>query len=132
MSGAPTGQETPGGAYLATRYREPRIETRRIYFADGRVEAYDGAAWWHLCDFTPEQVRQAQAAIRASGLMGAADLPAGDTHDTAALTYAWALDGQSGRVTNYAYPAARHPAFEALDRVLDALVGAAAPPADEP
>lgn len=124
--------ETLPGAYLATRYREPRIETRRIYFNDGRVEAFDGTEWWRVCDLAPEQVRQAQAAIRASGLMHATDLPAGDMRDTAALTYAWALDGQGGRVTNYAYPAVKHPAFEALDRVLDALVEAATPPGDTP
>ncbi|MBI5880278.1 MAG: hypothetical protein HZB53_21720 [Chloroflexi bacterium] len=123
----------PADAFLATHYHERRIETRRVYFNDGRVDAYDGAAWWRVCDLTADQVRQAQAAIRASGLLTARDMSAGGVYDTATLTYAWSLDGQAGSVTNYAYPARKHPVFEALDRALDALVDAAAPPdTDEP
>ena len=122
-------EERPAGAYFATRYRDRRrgVETRRVYYDDGRVEAFDGHEWWRVCDFSPEQVRQAQEAIRASGLFDAQDMTAEGVYDTAALTYAWWLDGQQGSVTNYAYPARKHPAFEAVDERLDALVTEATP-----
>lgn len=121
--------EAPAGAYFATHYRDGRrgVETRRVYYDDGRVEAFDGNEWWRVCEFSPEQVQAARDAIRASGLLTAQDLSAEGVYDTAALTYAWSLDGRQGSVTNYAYPARQHPAFEKVDERLDALVGAARP-----
>ena len=126
-------EERPAGAYFATHYRDRRrdIETRRVYYDDGRVEAFDGHEWWRVCQLSPEQVRQAKEAIRASGLASAQDLRAEGVYDTAALTYEWWLDGASGRVTNYAYPARQHPAFEKVDERLDALVTAATPDEEE-
>lgn len=125
----------PEGAYFATRYRDSRrgLETRRVYYDDGRVEAFDGKEWWRVCELTAEQVRRAQEAVRASGLRDADDLSAAGVHDAATLTYAWALDGKRGQVTNHAYPARQHPAMSALDAALDPLVDAAAEPEeDEP
>lgn len=117
----------PSGSYLASHYddRRRQFETRRVYFEDGRVEAYDGQEWWAVCRFSTDQVAQAKAVVRASGLLTATDLTAAGIHDTAALTYAWNLDGQQGSVTNWAYPARTHPAFETLEQQLDELEGEA-------
>lgn len=115
-------------SYLARDYADPRMgqHTRRLYHLDGRVAAFDGREWWTVCTFTPEQVEQAKAAIRASGLLAAGDLPAPrGLYDTADLTYTWRLDGREGRITNHAYPALVHPAFAALEARLNALEDAA-------
>jgi hypothetical protein len=113
----------PGGAYLASRFRDPhrQREVRRVFHEDGRVTAFDGSEWWTVCTFTPDQVARAKEAVRSSGLTDAQDLADEDAHDVAAVTYAWRLDGESGAVTNWAYPARQHPVFEALDERLDAL-----------
>jgi len=120
----------PSGAYFATHYQDRRrgVETRRVYYDDGRVEAFDGREWWRVCTFSPEQVRQAKDALRTSGLREADDLSADGVYDTAALTYRWSVDGTQGSATNYAYPARKHPAFEQVDERLDALVESAAKP----
>lgn len=115
-------------SYLASDYYDPhrRLHTRRVYYEDGRVAAFNGREWRTVCQFAPAQVEQAKAAIRASGLLTAADLEApADLYDTAALTYTWRLDGGQGQVTNRAYPALTHPVFAALDERLDALEAAA-------
>lgn len=113
----------PQNSYLASHYRDQRrkFETRRVYYEDGRVEAFDGQEWWTVCRFSAAQVAQAKEAIRASGLLSAVDLTAEGIHDTAALTYAWNLDGKQASVTNWAYPARSHPAFEALEQRLNVL-----------
>jgi hypothetical protein len=118
-----TGEALPQGSYLASVYhdRQRRLRTRRVYYEDGRVEAFNGREWWSAGRFTDAQVEQAKAAIRASGLLTAVDLTAAGTHDTAALTYAWRLDSHQGAVTNWAYPARTHPAFVALEECLAAL-----------
>ena len=120
----------PAGAYFATHYQDRRrgVETRRVYYDDGRVEAFDGHEWWRVCTFSPEQVQQAKAAVRASGLADGQDLSADGVYDTAALTYRWSVDDAQGSATNYAYPARKHPAFEKVDERLDALVESAAKP----
>lgn len=113
----------PQGSYLASRYHDRRrhLETRRVYYEDGRVEAYDGQEWWTVCRFSEAQVAQAKAAIQASGLLTASDLTADGVHDAASLTYAWCLESEVGQVTNWAYPARTHPAFAALEAQLDTL-----------
>jgi hypothetical protein len=113
----------PDASYLATWYVDPhhQLETRRVFYEDGRVEAFDGQEWWTVCRFSAEQVERAKEAIRGSGLMTATDLVAEGIADTAVLTYAWRLDGQSGRVANRVYPARSHPVLAALDRRLDEL-----------
>jgi len=113
----------PAGSYLASHYQDKRrkLETRRVYYEDGRVEAYDGREWWTVCRFSEAQVAQAKEVIRASGLLTATDLTAKGTYDTAALTYAWRLDQETGQVTNWAYPARSQPAFTALEEQLDDL-----------
>jgi hypothetical protein len=111
-------------AYLTRAYVDPttNTRTRRVWSADGRVAAFDGREWWTVCTFTAAQVAQAKAAIRASGLLTAADLAApANLHDAADLTYTWRLDGRTGQVTNHAYPALAHPAFAALEERLNAL-----------
>ncbi len=117
----------PSGSYLASRYhdRRRRLQTGRVYYEDGRVEAFDGRRWWIVCRFSPEQVTEAKAAVRESGLLAAHDLTAQGVFDTAALTYAWNLDSERGSVTNWAYPARQHPAFVALEKRLRALEEAA-------
>lgn len=119
----------PKGSYLASHYQDERrqLETRRVYYKDGRVEAYDGREWWTVCRFSKAQVERAKAAIRASGLLTAADLTAQGTHDTATLTYAWRLDNKTGQVTNWVYPARSHPVFITLEDQLDALEAEAGP-----
>jgi hypothetical protein len=116
-------QLLPDGSYFATRYLDPhqQLETRRVFYEDGRVEAFDDREWWTVCHFSADQVNRAKEAIRASGLLAAGDLTAKGVHDTAALTYSWRLAEATGRVTNWAYPARSHPVFEALNAHLDAL-----------
>lgn len=113
----------PPHAYLATLYHDWRnnVLTRRVFYTDGRVEAFDGQDWWTVCEFLPEEVRLAQQAILNSGLPEAKDLEAGEIHDTAVLTYAWRLMGREGMIRNYAYPALDHPAFELLETELEKL-----------
>jgi hypothetical protein len=124
--------EMPAGChqaeyYLANHFHDPhrQRDVWRVYYEDGRVDAYDGAEWWTVCTFTPEQVARAKEAIRASGLMSASDVTAADVHDVASVTYLWRLDDDNGRVTNWAYPAKEHPIFQSLDQQLDALEAAA-------
>ncbi len=118
-----SSDEPPEGSYLASRYRDVRrrLETRRVYYEDGRVDAFDGRDWWTVCHFSPDQVVRAKDMIRESGLLTAPDMTAEGFHDTATMTYTWQLDGQHGSVTNRAYPARDHPAFVALEERLDAL-----------
>ena len=113
----------PEGSYLASFYRDGRrnFETRRVYYEDGRVAAFDGTEWWTVCHFSEAQVAQAKEAIRTGDLMTASDLEAGGVHDTARLTYAWRVDNEEGQVTNWAYPARRHPAITGLEANLDDL-----------
>jgi hypothetical protein len=108
--------------------RRRNVETRRVYYDDGRVEAFDGKEWWRVCNFSDEQVQQAKEAIRVSGLMDAQDMTSKGVYDTATLTYSWSFNGRQGSVTNFAYPARKHPAFEKLDARLDVLVDAAGKP----
>jgi len=126
-------EDLPDGAYFATHYLDRRgnVETRRVYYDDGRVEAFDGREWWRVCDFLPEQIQRAKDAIRTSGLLSADDMTAEGVNDAAMLKYSWSLDGERGSVTNYAYPARKHPAFQKLDEHLDAFVDEAEKPEDE-
>ena len=116
--------DVPAGAYFATHYNDARshVETRRVYYDDGRVEAFDGKEWWTVCRLSEAQVDAAKQAVRDSGLTQAADLTAGQIKDTARLTYAWRIEKETGSVTNYAYPAKKHPAMSAFDRVIDPIV----------
>jgi hypothetical protein len=118
-----TAETLPAGSYLATHYidRRNQLETWRVYYEDGRVEAFDGRQWWPVCHFSVDQVRRAKEAIQATGLLAAADLTAEGIDDTATLTYGWRLAEATGHVTNWAYPARSHPVFEALNARLDAL-----------
>jgi hypothetical protein len=122
--------DVPAEAYLATHYEDIRakVETRRVYYNDGRVEAFDGKEWWSICQLAAAQVIVVKQAIRDSGIMHAADQGTGNIKDTAALTYAWHIGSNKGSVTNFAYPAKKHPAMVALDRVIDPLVEAAKTP----
>jgi hypothetical protein len=113
----------PAGSYHASHYYDPqeRRDVWRVFYEDGRVEAFDGDEWWTVCTFMPDQVARAKEAIRTSGLPEASDLHADDVHDAARLTYAWRLGGETGSVTNSAYPAETIAEFDALDEQLDAL-----------
>ncbi len=116
----------PAGSYLASHYRDRRgYESWRVYYLDGRVDAFDGREWWTVCRFDRAQIEAAQQAVRASGLLTAADMPKGKVHDAARLSWYWELDGRKGSVTNYAYPAHDHPAFLALDERLEKIEAAA-------
>src|SRR5688572_18691787 len=103
----------PAEAYLATCYLDPRnkVLTRRVYYENGQVEAFDGKEWWTVCRFSPAQISQARQAILKSGLTKANNLSDNEVYDTAVLTYAWRLNDQEGEVKNFAYPARDHPAF---------------------
>lgn len=114
---------TPKNSYLSSRYYDPkrRLEVLRVFYEDGRVKAFDGREWWTVCRFTEKQVERAKTAVRNSGLFTASDLKRDGIHDTALVTYYWNIDNASGRVTNWIYPAERHPVFIHLDEKLDAL-----------
>lgn len=113
----------PESAYLAWHYYDWRTkaESWYVYYEDGRIEAHDGRTWWSVCQFSPEQVAAAKAAIQSSGLIGAEDWRDPAAYDTARVTYHWRLDDQSGEVTNWAYPASEHPAVEALESIIEPL-----------
>lgn len=120
--------EMPAGShqvayYLANHFHDAhrRRDVWRVYFEDGRVDSFDGDEWWTVCTFTSEQIERAKEAIRRSSLLKASDLTADNVYDAASVTYIWNLDDESGRVTNWAYPALSHPVFQALDEALDAL-----------
>ena len=123
MTGSAPVEEAPEGSYLASRFHDPHRsrDVWRVYYEDGRVEAFDGEEWWTVCTFTPEQVAGAKEAVRRSGLLAASDVRLDGAYDVASVSYAWRLDGETGSVTNWAYPARKHPVFEALDEQLDAL-----------
>jgi hypothetical protein len=118
--------DIPAGAFLATHYHDARsrVETRRIYHDNGKVEAFDGKEWWTVAQLKAPQVAAVKKAIQESGMMDANDLHANDIKDTAVLTYAWHIAGKSGSISNYAYPAKKHPAMTALDRIVDPIVDA--------
>lgn len=113
----------PDHAYLATQYldRQGGVETRRVYYDDGLVEAFDGKEWWTVCRFSPEQVQAAKDAVLVSGLPAAKDLSEHNIHDTAELRFSWRIGTEGGVVTNYAYPAIDHPVFNQLELELDKL-----------
>ena len=113
----------PIDAYLATYYSDEKnnLITRRVYYNDGRVEAFDGKEWWTVCQFTPLEKDLAMKAVLKSGLMRAKDLTQEDVHDTAILTFAWRLPGSEGLVSNFAYPAIDHPVFDKLESELEKL-----------
>lgn len=113
----------PDNSYLGIRYRDAHrgIETRYVYYEDGRVEAFIDDKWLALCVFNTEQIAQAKSLIRSSGLLEVADISAEGFYDTASYVYHWNLDGQSGSVVNAAYPAKSDPAFRTLERGLDEL-----------
>lgn len=119
--------ELPAGCYLASHYvdRQGNVENWHYYYQDGRLELVDEDGTFLVCTFTPEQVEQAQQAIRTSGLTSAESLGREGIYDSAAYTYVWSLDGQNGSVTNAAYPAREHPAFAALETQLNAIEDAA-------
>ena len=111
----------PEGSYLASLYQDKRrnFETRRVYYEDGRVEAFDGKEWWTVCRFSNDQVTQAKTL--AVELTKAQDLRSEGIYDTASLTYAWRVNDTTGQVTNWAYPAKRHPIIKALETSLNEL-----------
>jgi hypothetical protein len=113
----------PNNSYLAIRYRDAHrgIETRYVYYEDGRVEAFIENKWLTLCVFNTEQIAQAKSLIHSSGLLEVSDIDAEGFYDTASYVYYWSLDGQSGSVVNAAYPAKSDPAFRTLERGLDEL-----------
>lgn len=118
-----TGTPLPQDSYLAIYYRDRQRgqETESIYYEDGRVEAFNGQKRWLVCAFSGSQVERAKAAIRSSGLLEAPELNAEGFYDTAGYTYVWNVDGQHGQVSNWAYPARSHPAFDSLERQLNEL-----------
>ena len=113
----------PADAFLATRYfDQPRnFITRRIYYNDGYVRAFDGNEWWTVCHLSGNEIKSAIIAIKKSGLMSAKDLVVENCYDTALLTFAWCIDKQKGMVTNFSYPAVEHPPIEKLEEELDKI-----------
>ena len=113
----------PPGSYLVTHYqdRQRGLVIQTIYYEDGRVESDNGQKQQLVCHFSEHQVEQAKAAIHTSGLLTAPEITAEGFYDTASYTYVWSLEGKRGQVTNWAYPARSHPAFDALDRRLNEL-----------
>ena len=113
----------PPDAFFGTRYYDQSRDfiTRRIYYTNGRVEAFDGKQWWTVCRLMSLQIELAKQAVVESGLRDAKDLTASGVYDAAMLTFAWRLSNQSGMVTNWVYPALDHPVFEKLEEELDKL-----------
>ena len=119
--------ETPPGSYLSTHYRDPsrEDETRYVYYEDGRVEVLIRREWRVLCTFSERQVRSVKDVMRSSGLPSAPEISGEGFHDTAVYTYAWDLDGERGSVTNRAYPARSHQAFDELEAHLGSVTAEA-------
>ncbi len=113
----------PTTSYLATQYwdRPRNFITRRVYYEDGKVKAYNGKEWWLVCEFSQEQIKKAKALIWDSRLASAKDLKNAHIYDTASLSFAWNLGEETGMITNWCYPAVNHPIMEQLESALDEL-----------
>ena len=122
-SGITIPEVLPEGAFFATRYYDQSrsFMTRRVYYSNGLVEAWDGKEWWTVCKLTPQKINKALEAIAMSGIMTAEDLSDASLYDTAVLTYSWRVKGAEGMVSNWIYPAREHPIFEIIDQELDKL-----------
>lgn len=119
----------PAGAFLATRYldQQRNFITRRVYYENGSVEAFDGNEWWKVCHFDHLQTQQAKKTIIQCGLISGKDLVDTEVFDAAALTFAWRINDKEGVVTNWAYPAVDHPVFEKLETELEVIEKQCAP-----
>ena len=114
-------QILPERAYLATWYQDLRtgINTRRVYWDDGRVEAFDGENWRAVCHLTDEQVDYARKAIAQCGLLSLQNLEARPgIFDTALMVYAWRIGGATGSFANHLYPAVLPEETENLEHTL--------------
>ena len=113
----------PNASYLATRYldRSRNFITRRVYYENGMVKAFNGQDWWLVCEFTQKQIKRAKTLILDSGLIRAKDLKNEHVFDAAPLSFAYSLEGEIGMITNWCYPAADHPVLELLEKGLNVL-----------
>lgn len=112
----------PTGAFLSIHYLDrPRdFHTWRVYYEDGRVDIFDGKAWWQPRRLTADQVAQVKQALRDCGLLTASDLSGEGIHDAAPITWHWRVEDRRGKLVNAAYPAKTHPAMEcAMTLLLD-------------
>lgn len=115
--------------YFSTKYVDShrKLTTERVYYTDGRVRVYDGKEWKIVHCLSPDQVQQLQFAIESCGVMTGEDIPKGDAYDTAVLRWRWNINGNSGELVNYAYPAFKHPAMDCGYEKLREIEAAAKP-----
>ena len=109
--------------YLHTRYHDSfrSLTTEREYYTDGRVRVYDGKDWKLAHCLSPEQIQQLQDAVINCGITTGDDIPKGDAHDTAVLTWRWNINGESGELVNRAYPAFKHTAMDCAYEILNQI-----------
>lgn len=115
--------------YLSTKYTDShrRLTTERVYYNDGRVRVFDGKEWKLAHCLTQDQVQQLQDAIERCGVMTGEDIPKGDAYDTAVLRWRWNINGKTGELVNYAYPAFKHPAMDCVYAALREIEANAQP-----
>ena len=111
----------PQNAYFASYYLDEKIPfcTRRVYYENGDVMAYDGIEWWQVCRFSPHSIVQLKEFIVSLNLKNAGSLVnKNEVQDAALLTYAWNIKDDVGMLQNECYPAKEHPLMVALDNFL--------------
>jgi hypothetical protein len=115
--------------YLHTRYHDGfrKLTTERIYYIDGRVRVYTGKEWRLAHWLSAAQIQHLQETLIHCGVTTGENIQNGDAHDTATLSWRWKLNGQSGELVNYAYPAFKHPAMDCAYLVLNDLEKQAQP-----
>ena len=113
--------ERAKNAFLTIHYEDSRrkLETWRIYDRNGEVQIYDGTNWRSDYRLKADEIAQVQSALKDCGVLSANAIAAGNVHDAATLIWEWKLpDGKTGRLTNRAYPAVKHPAMECVMTIL--------------
>jgi hypothetical protein len=116
-----TALELAANAFLTIHYQDRRreLETWRIYDRAGPVHIFDGTAWRVDYHLTAAEILQVQAALVDCGVLTAVAISAKGVHDTATLIWEWSLpDGQTGILSNRAYPARKHPATDCVMALL--------------
>lgn len=113
------------GSYLAAYYFDKHrgLKTRRVYYRDGRVMAYNGESWWQVCMLSEEQMallKQTLIDIEPSSLVDLTEADA-TVYDAAQISYGWTVGDVQGLITNYLYPAQFHPVMDHIEEKIDQL-----------